>query len=84
MSCLIERGGDVLLKLYRNKKHLTQSEVSKKLQISVRQYQRIESGKSFPRESTLVMLEDLFNTPHRVLFAKSVEEVPDFLKSFLP
>lgn len=84
MSYPYERGGDVLLKIYRNKKHLRQSDVAKKLQISVRQYQRIESGRSFPREPTLDKLEDLFKAPHRVLFAKSVEDVPDFLKCFLP
>jgi transcriptional regulator with XRE-family HTH domain len=80
----LERGGDVLLKHFRKKKHLTQYQVAEILQISVRQYQRIESGESFPRESTIVILEDLFKAPHRVLFAKSVEDVPDFLKCFLP
>jgi transcriptional regulator with XRE-family HTH domain len=79
-----ERGGDVLLKLFRKDKRLTQREVAEKLQISVRQYQRIESGDSFPRESTIVILEDLFKVPHRVLFAKSIDDVPNFLKTFLP
>ncbi|MCM3113589.1 helix-turn-helix domain-containing protein [Lederbergia lenta] len=74
----------MLLKHFRKKKHLTQSEVAEKLQISVRQYQRIESGRSFPRESSLIILEDLFEAPHRVLFAESVEDIPDFLKCFLP
>lgn len=74
----------MLLKLFRKKKHLTQREIAEKLQISVRQYQRIESGKSFPKESTLLKLEDIFEVPHRVLFANSVEEVPDFLRCFLP
>lgn len=78
-----ERGGDVLLKHFRKKKHLTQKQVAGLLQISVRQYQRIESGESFPRESTIVLLEDLFKVPHRVLLAKSVDDVPDFLKCFL-
>lgn len=74
----------MLLKLFRNKKLLTQTEVAKKLRISVRQYQRIESGESFPREKTLEHLEDLFQVPHRVLLAKSIDEIPDFLKCFLP
>lgn len=74
----------MLLKIFRRNKRLTQAEVAEKLQISVRQYQRIESGKSFPREHTLELLEDLFKVPHRVLLARSVEEVPDFLKCFLP
>ncbi|MGG0888980.1 helix-turn-helix domain-containing protein [Cytobacillus horneckiae] len=73
----------MLLKLFRKKKQLTQTEVAKKLRISVRQYQRIESGDSFPREKTLELLEDLFQVPHRVLLAKSIDEIPDFLKCFL-
>ncbi len=84
MSYPIERGGDVLLKYFRQKKNLTQSEVAQKLQISVRQYQRIEAGTSFPRESSIVILEDLFEAPHRVLFADSVDDIPFFLRCFLP
>ncbi|WP_066226344.1 helix-turn-helix domain-containing protein [Heyndrickxia sporothermodurans] len=74
----------MILRIFRNKKHLTQKEVANKLKISVRQYQRIESGRSFPSKSTLLLLEDMFNTPHRVLLAKSFEEIPDFLKRYLP
>lgn len=73
----------MLLKNYRLKKHLTQREVADKLDISVRQYQRIEASQSFPKKSTLIMLEDLFEVPHRILFAKSFDDVPDFLKHFL-
>lgn len=80
----VERGGDVLLKHFRYKKHLTQQQVADKLQLTVRQYQRIESGKSFPRESKIAILEDLFEAPQRVLFANSIEDVPDFLRCFLP
>lgn len=72
----------MLLKNYRLKKHLTQREVADKLDISVRQYQRIEAGQSFPKESTLKLLENLFEVPYRVLFAKTIEEVPDFLQCF--
>jgi transcriptional regulator with XRE-family HTH domain len=72
----------MLLKIFRLKKHLTQQEVARRLQISVRQYQRIESGRSFPRETNLGKLEDLFGIPHRVLLAKSVDEIPSFLKKF--
>ncbi|WP_110925942.1 helix-turn-helix domain-containing protein [Bacillus massiliglaciei] len=74
----------MLLKYFRQKKNLTQSEVAQKLQISVRQYQRIEAGTSFPRESSIVILEDLFEAPHRVLFADSVDDIPFFLRCFLP
>lgn len=74
----------MLLKQFRLNKNLTQSEIAEKLQISVRQYQRIESGKSFPNESALGKLEDLFKVPHRVLLAKSKDEIPDYLKNFLP
>ncbi|WP_367890643.1 helix-turn-helix transcriptional regulator [Peribacillus muralis] len=49
MSHLLERGGGVLFKLYRNKRHLTQGQVAKKLKISVRQYQRIESGRQLSK-----------------------------------
>lgn len=84
MSCLVERGGDMLLKIFRQDSHLTQHEVAETLKISVRQYQRIESGRSFPSEFGLGKLEDLFKVPHRVLFAKSVDEIPDFLSDFLP
>lgn len=81
---LEERGGDVLLKSFRKKYHLTQSQMAAMLQLSVRQYQRIESGRSFPRESTILLLEDFFKVPHRVLLSKSVEEIPNYLKHFLP
>jgi transcriptional regulator with XRE-family HTH domain len=78
-----ERGGEVLLKKFRKNRNLTQDEVAKRIKVSLRQYQRIEAGESFPRESTLVLLEDLFQVPHRILFAKTVDEIPHFLKRFL-
>lgn len=73
----------MLLKTFREKKHLTQKEVAEKIGISLRHYQRIESGQYFLRKEKLQLLEDIFKVPHRVLLAKSVEEVPDFLKNYL-
>ncbi|KGX85195.1 helix-turn-helix domain-containing protein [Pontibacillus litoralis] len=73
----------MLLKVLRNQKHLTQAEIARKLKISVRQYQRIEHGDSFPKKDAMDALEDLFGVPHRVYLAKSMEDVPDFLKCFL-
>ena len=78
----IERGGDVLLKQFRQKKHLTQQEVADMLQLTVRQYQRIEAGKSFPRQKVILLLEDLFQTPQRILLSKNFSEIPDYLKVF--
>lgn len=70
--------------MFRLKKEYTQKEMAAKLDISVRQYQKIESGQSFTSKKRVELLEDLFNVPHRVLFSKSVDEVPDSLKHFLP
>jgi len=53
------------------------------LNISVRQYQRIESGRSFVSQEILNKLEDLFMLPQRVLLAKNIEEVPEFIKKLL-
>lgn len=74
----------MLLKSFRQQKRMNQSEIAEMLQISVRQYRRIETGENFPRESKRHKLEDFFQKPCRVLFANSVEEIPDFLKCFLP
>lgn len=71
------------LKLIRLEYGMTQSDVAKTLNLSVRQYRRIESGKSFPNRENLNKLEDLFQLPQRVLLAKSIEEVPDFYKPYL-
>lgn len=71
------------LKLIRFEYGMTQSDVAKTLNLSVRQYRRIESGKSFPNRENLNKLEDLFQLPQRVLLAKSIEEVPDFYKPYL-
>lgn len=72
----------MLLKDYREKKGLTQFEVAELLQISVRYYQKIESGKSFPRQKIILLLEDLFQTPQRILLSKNLNEIPDYLKVF--
>ncbi len=46
----------MLFKYYRNKKGLTQEELAEKLDISWRQMQRIEKGKSNPSIQTLKKL----------------------------
>lgn len=73
----------ILLKQQRLKKGYRQEDVAKILNISVRQYQRIESGKSFLTQEKLNKLEDLFQTPQRVLLAKNVEEIPSYYHDFL-
>lgn len=72
-----------LLKQQRLKKGYRQEDVARLLNISTRQYQRIESGKSFLTQEKLNKLEDLFQTPQRVLLAKNVEEIPSYYHDFL-
>ncbi|PKR83061.1 XRE family transcriptional regulator [Heyndrickxia camelliae] len=84
MSCGKKEAVILLLKEIRKKNNLTQYEVSQMLNLTLRQYQRIEKGESFLAQDKLNTLEDIFKTPQRVLLAKSYEEVPEFLKNFLP
>lgn len=72
----------VLLKYYREEKNMTQKALATYLGISERQYQRIESGDSFPSKSVSFQLEDLFGVPQRILLAKSAEDIPDYLKQY--
>ena len=44
------------VKIFRNKKQLTQKELALKAQISERQLQRIEEGEQDPKMSTVVKL----------------------------
>ncbi|WP_348920159.1 helix-turn-helix domain-containing protein [Enterococcus rotai] len=85
MSCLANKkvGGDLLLKIYRKQKKLTQAEAAERLGIVLRQYQRLESGESFATQKVLNSLEDLFEKPQRVLLAKNAEEVPKYMKHYL-
>lgn len=76
-------GADVLIKQYREQKKLTQKEVAESIGINERQYQRIEAGDSFATQKVLNALEDLFEKPQRVLLAKNVEEVPNYMKTYL-
>lgn len=71
------------LKKHRLKKGLTQAQIAALLGISVRQYQRVEAGESFLTQEKLNKLEDLFQTPQRVLLAKNVEEIPSYYHDFL-
>ncbi|EIL9238522.1 helix-turn-helix transcriptional regulator [Listeria monocytogenes] len=62
---------------------LTQKEVAEILGVSTRYYRSIELGTAFPRQKVLNALEDLFEKPQRVLLAKNVEEVPNYMKTYL-
>lgn len=73
----------VLIKKYRKQKKLTQSQVAETVGVTLRQYQDIESGKSFTTKKVLNALEDLFEKPQRVLLAKRAEEVPNYMKQYL-
>ncbi|ENZ7231694.1 helix-turn-helix domain-containing protein [Enterococcus sp. C76] len=73
----------VLIKNYRKQKKLTQSQVAETVGVTLRQYQDIESGKSFTTKKVLNALEDLFEKPQRVLLAKHAEEVPNYMKQYL-
>jgi len=72
-----------LLKQFRLEKGYRQSDIAKKLDVSIRQYQRIESGHSFMNQDKLNKLEDLFQLPQRVLLAKDIEEIPDYYQKYL-
>ena len=48
------------LKEQREKAGLTQVELAKRLNITERQYQRLEAGDSWPRFKTLIALADFF------------------------
>jgi|GEM_PF-2196247 len=73
----------LLIKKYRKQKKLTQSQVAETAGVTLRQYQDIESGKSFTTQKVLNALEDLFEKPQRVLLAKNAEEVPNYMKNYL-
>lgn len=73
----------MLLKEFRKQKKLTQTEVAKMIGVALRQYQDIESGRSFTTQKVLNALEDLFERPQRVLLAKTAEEVPNYMKTYL-
>ena len=51
----------------RNNHQLTQIQIAKKLNISSRQYQRIESGKTLGKADMWDTLEDLLEIPQRKL-----------------
>lgn len=73
----------MLIKKYRKQKKLTQSQVAETVGVTLRQYQDIESGKSFTTKKVLNALEDLFEKPQRVLLAKRAEEVPNYMEQYL-
>ena len=60
------------LKLARNDRGMTQKELAKKLNISERQYQRIESGVANGSFETWDAIEDLFGVNQRILRMNSI------------
>ena len=55
------------LKEVRESNNMTQKQISDKLGISMRQYQRIENGDSDGTFKTWDLLEDMFHVPQRML-----------------
>ena len=60
------------LKLERNDRGMTQKELAQKLNISERQYQRIESGVANGSFETWDAIEDLFGVNQRILRMNSI------------
>lgn len=58
------------VKYYRIKKKLTQEEVARQLNISLRQFQNIESGKNATNIYTAIKLSKLLGTNVYSLFPK--------------
>jgi len=72
-----------ILKKLRLIRGFTQAEIAQIICVSLRQYQRIEGGKSFITQEKLNRLEDTFQIPQRVLLAKNIEEIPSYYKYYL-
>lgn len=73
----------LLLKKFRQKNCWTQLQVSEMLSVSERFYRSIEAGDRRPSYEKLNKLEDIFQIPQRVLFAKNIEEIPSFYNHYL-
>lgn len=56
------------LKQYRKSAGLKQVQIAKKAQISVRNYQRIESGKQEPKVSVAILIAQALHTAVEKLF----------------
>lgn len=52
----------------RKKSHLTQQEMAKRCNVSLRQYQRIESNKAMPNVKTAIRLAQVLKTTVEELF----------------
>jgi len=74
----------LLLKKYRLKNGWTQSQVATMLGVSERYYRSIEAGDRKLSYKRLIILEDIFKLPQRILFAESIEEVPEYYRDFIP
>ena len=59
------------LRELRQKRHLTQAEVAKDLNITTAQYQRYETERSFPRADDLPELADYFGVSIDYLFGRN-------------
>ena len=59
------------LKLFRNKRHLTQIDISKKVGVETQHYQRYEYGLHTPNVYTAIRLAKALNTTVEELFPLS-------------
>lgn len=64
-----------ILVFNRKEAKLTQSQLANKLKITLRQYQRIESGEILGKVDMWDFLEDLFGVPQRKL--REIKEQPN-------
>ncbi|MGG3882009.1 helix-turn-helix domain-containing protein [Bacillus smithii] len=71
------------LKKIRENLNFTQEDVAQAIGTTIRQYQRIEAGLSFCNQEKLNKLEDFFQLPQRILFARNYEEIPSYYRKFL-
>ena len=71
------------LKKIRENLNFTQEDVAQAIGTTIRQYQRIEAGLSFCNREKLNKLEDFFQLPQRILFARNYEEIPSYYRGFL-
>lgn len=62
------------LKSLRIETHLTQPDMAEILGITIKQYQRYEYSKSFPRFADLIALADYFNVSLDYLCGRSEEK----------
>ncbi|MDK8234512.1 helix-turn-helix domain-containing protein [Aerococcus christensenii] len=73
----------MLLKYYRLKHNLSLTEIAYLIGTNYRSYQRYEKGEVCPNYQIIKRLEDYFRIPSRILFSKTPQDVPEWLKTFI-